>query len=383
MRFIHLADLHLGKSLLEAPLLEEQETFLQWVLELAGREKAQALILAGDIYDRAVPPAGAVEVLNRFLEGANRAGIPVLAVSGNHDSPERLDFLSGVLAAQGIHLAGVYNGQVPKVVLQDADGPVNFYLLPFLKPVFVRQALGGDAATTDEAVRQALAGLPENPQERNVLVAHQFVCAGAQQPETCESETLSVGGSDQVDAAAFQGFDYVALGHLHRGQRVGADTVRYAGSPLKYSLSEVHHQKSVPLVEMGPKGGTTVRLLPIKPRRDLRRIQGDLEALLTAGREDTQGREDYIWAVITGEPGLDPAQRLRLLYPHLLRVEVVPPEAVLPEETGEQETAVREDAAALFGDFFAGMTGHPLSDAQRQVVQAVADRVRQRDEEDV
>lgn len=379
MKLIHLADLHLGKSLLEAPLLDEQAAFLHWVLETAKQEQADAVVIAGDIYDRAVPPASAVEALNRFLEEANRQGIPVLAISGNHDSPERLDFLSGVLSAQGIHIAGIYSGQVPKVVLRDEKGPVNFYLLPFLRPVFVRQALDCPAETTDEAVRLALQGLPENPGERNVLVAHQFVCAGGQQPETCESETLSVGGSDQVDASAFQGFDYVALGHLHRGQRVGSETVRYAGSPLKYSLSEVNHQKSVPLVTLGDKGEVDIRLLRVTPRRDLRRIQGDLEALMDAGREETEGREDYIWAVLTGEPGLDPAERLRLLYPNLLHVETVPTETAQPQDEGELEAAdVQRDTAALFGDFFAAMTGHSLSDDQRGIVQETAERLRDR-----
>lgn len=384
MKFIHLADLHLGKSLLEAPLLEEQESFLQWVLETAREEQADAIVMAGDVYDRTVPPAGAVEVLNRFLEQANRAEIPVLAVSGNHDSPERLDFLSGVLTAQGIHIAGVYGGRVPKVVLRDEEGPVNFYLLPFLKPVFVRQALDCPAATTDEAVRAALEGLPENPEERNVLVAHQFVCAGGQPPETCESETLSVGGSDQVDASAFQGFDYVALGHLHRGQRMGADTVRYAGSPLKYSLSEVNHRKSVPLITLGPKGQVDIRLLPVTPRRDLRRIQGELETLLVAGREDAEGREDYIWAVLTGETGLDPAERLRLIYPHLLHVEVAPPPGTAEGDDAdmdmELDPAARGDVVSLFQDFFTAMTGHSLSDEQHQVVQDVADKLREREE---
>ena len=379
MKLIHLADLHLGKSLLEAPLLEEQADFLQWVLETAIQEQADAIVIAGDIYDRAVPPAGAVEVLNRFLEEANRIKLPVLAISGNHDSPERLDFLSGVLAAQGIHIAGIYSAQAPKVVLRDEKGPVNFYLLPFLKPVFVRQELDCPVETTDEAVRLALQGLPENPGERNVLVAHQFVCAGGQQPETCESETLSVGGSDQVDASAFQGFDYVALGHLHRGQRVGSETVRYAGSPLKYSLSEVNHQKSVPLVTLGEKGDVDIRLLPVTPRRDLRRIQGDLEALMDAGREEAEGREDYIWAVLTGEPGLDPAERLRLLYPNLLHVETAPTETAQPQDEGEMEAAdIQRDTAALFGDFFAAMTGHPLTDDQCGIVQETMERLRDR-----
>ena len=378
MKFIHMADLHLGKCLLETPLLEEQKAFLQELLALAVREAADALILAGDIYDRSVPPADAVEALNAFLESAHRAGLPILAVSGNHDSPERLNFLSGVLADQGVHIAGLYRGTVPRVTLRDQWGPVHVYLLPFLKPAFVRQALGGEIPDTDTAVRAALSGLPENPQERNVLVAHQFVCAAGAAPETCDSETLSVGGSDQVDVSAFDGFDYVALGHLHRAQRMGRDTVRYAGSPLKYSLSEAAHAKSVTLVTLSEKGQVDIRLLPVTPLRDLRRIRGELEELLTAGRGETAGRDDYIWAVLTGDPGLDPAERLRLVYPRLLHVELAPPEGESREESSLPD-GPRKDESALFHEFFQSVCGRPLTPEQSALVEDVVARLRERE----
>ena len=280
MKLIHLGDLHLGKCVLEEPMLEEQRRFLEQVARTAADRQADAVVIAGDLYDRAVPPAEAVEVLDAFFSSLHDAGIPVLAVPGNHDSPERLGFASRILAGQSLHIAGTYNGAVSRVVLEDEYGPVHFHLLPFLRPATVRARLGGDPGSTDEAVRAALAGLPGEPGARNVLVAHQFVTAGGRLPETCESETPSVGGSDQVDASAFDGFDYVALGHLHRAQPVGRETVRYAGSPLKYSLSEVLHPKSYPLVTLGEKGQVAVELLPICPRRDLRRIRGTLEDLL-------------------------------------------------------------------------------------------------------
>ena len=254
MKLLHLADLHLGKSVLEAPMLEEQKSLLQNVVHIAIEQSVDVVLISGDIYDRSVPPADAVEVLDAFLHTLHTAGKLVLAIAGNHDSPERLEFGSRIFAEQGIHIAGIYSGHVPLVKLEDSIGVVNLYLLPFVKPVNVRETLGVDVSNTDEAVCAALSSLPLCPDERNVLVAHQFVCAGEQAPETCDSETLSVGGSDQVNVSAFDGFDYVALGHLHRAQRIGRDTVRYAGSPLKYSLSEVTHVKSVSVVTLGKKG---------------------------------------------------------------------------------------------------------------------------------
>lgn len=370
MKFLHLADLHLGKSLLETSLLDDQRQFLEYVLSAASEEDVDAIVIAGDIYDRSVPPANAVELLNNFLQTAHENGITVFAISGNHDSPERLDFLSNVLAAQNIHIAGLYTGRLSPITLKDTYGEVDFYLLPFLKPIFVRQALSCDAETTEDAVRIALQDLPLHPNRRNVLISHQFVCAGAEQPETCDSELVSVGGSDQVDCGVFDGFDYVALGHLHRPQRMGRDTVRYAGSPLKYSLSEVNHIKSLPLVTLGEKGQTDIRLLPIAPARNLRKIRGELEALLAAGRLETaaSGQEDYIWAQLVGEPGLDPAERLRLLYPNLIHVETIT--ATFTDE-GEDSTLPAlqsRSPKALFSDFFHSTAGKDLSIPQQKLV---------------
>lgn len=365
MRLIHLGDLHLGKFVLEASMLEEQRAFLRYLADYAAANAVDAVILAGDVYDRSVPPAEAVQALDEFWCALHRSGIPVLAVPGNHDSPERLAFGSRLFASEGIHMAGPYDGALPVVELRDAYGPVRVYLLPFLKPVMVRAALGADVATTNEAVRAALAVSPPDPACRNILVAHQFVCAGERTPVVCDSEAPSVGGSEPVDASAFDAFDYVALGHLHRAQKMGRETVRYAGSPLRYSLSEAAHVKSFPVVTLGEKGRVDVELVPIVPRRQLRRIQGELTALLQAGREDPDGREDYIWAVLE-QDALNPAERLRAVYPHLLHVETARP-AVPDEETGEAEVAPKS-VGELFAAFYADMTGRPLTEEQQAVV---------------
>lgn len=373
MRLLHLGDLHLGKMVLETPMLEDQRDFLQQTAAYAAENAIDAVLLAGDIYDRSVPAAAAVEVLDDFLHALHEAGIPVLAVSGNHDSPERLAFGSRLFARQGVYVAGLYNGTVSRVDFTDAYGRVAIHLLPFLRPVFVREALGAACASTDEAVRIALAEARLEPETRHVLVAHQFVCAGGLEPETCDSETLSVGGSDAVDAAAFDGFDYVALGHLHRAQRVGRDTVRYAGSPLCYSLSEIGRPKSFPVVTLAEKGTVEVELIPIVPRRSFRRIEGTLSELISAGQADAEGRDDYIWAVLPAEER-HPAQRLRAVYPHLLHIEVA---ASFPEETDSPLPAFAENPSPeeLFGAFYTHMTGHPLDGEQRAVLQETLRRI--------
>lgn len=383
MRLLHLADLHLGKSLLEAPLLEDQRYILHQITALAVENRVDAVLIAGDVYDRSIPPAEAVELLDEFLNDLSGQGIAVLAVSGNHDSPERLDFGSRLFAGRGVHIAGRYDGAVRRVTLEDEYGPVHMYLLPFLRPAVVNARLGCAAANTDEAVRAALAGLPEQPEERSLLIAHQFVCAGGRDPELCESDTVSVGGSDRVDVSCFDGFDYVALGHLHRAQRIGRDTVRYAGSPLKYSLSETRHVKSVPLVTLGRKGEAAAELLPLVPRRELRKLRGRLDELLAAGRENggSPENDDYIHAVLTDEAALDPAERLRTVYRNLLHVELQPPERTAGDEAAANPLAHKSEAE-LFGEFFAQVNGVPLSDNQQALLDDVIRTVRGESEAD-
>lgn len=379
MRLLHLADLHLGKCVLEAPMLEDQRYILRQILSLAQEHAVDGVLLAGDVYDRSIPPAEAVELLDDFLCGLSERGIPVLAVTGNHDSPERLEFGSRLFAGRGVYIAGRYDGTVRQVTLADEYGPVHIYLLPFLRPAVVNARLGCSAANTDEAVRAALEGLPLCPAERNLLVAHQFVSAGGECPSLCESDTISVGGSDNVDVSCFDGFDYVALGHLHRAQRMGRDTVRYAGSPLKYSLSEARHVKSVPLLTLGPKGEAAVELLPLTPRRELRKIRGRLDELIAAARESGgEANQDYIHAVLTDEAALDPAERLRTVYPNLLHVELAPPEQA-PLDQAEADPMAHKSEEEMFEEFYRRVTGAPLSDEQRAALRPVIEKARESD----
>ena len=254
MKFIHLSDLHLGKRVNDFSMIEDQAFILERILGIIEAEKPQAVLIAGDVYDKPVPPAEAVRLFDDFLNRLSGTGAEIFIISGNHDSAERLSFGSRIMDRQGIHFAGGYDGSTRCFSLCDEYGKVNFYMLPFIKPVHVRQAFTEDEkaaeiVTFTDALSFAIEKMGVNKEERNVLMAHQF-CTGA---ERSGSEDISVGGLDTVDSSVFEAFDYTALGHLHGPQHVGSENIRYCGSPLKYSFSEVNQVKSVTVVELGEK----------------------------------------------------------------------------------------------------------------------------------
>ena len=270
MKFVHLSDLHIGKRVNEFSMLEDQKYILEQILSLVRDEQADGVFLAGDLYDKAVPPAEAVRVLDEFLTRLAGMGVPVFAVSGNHDSAERVAFGARLLSGRGVYLSPVYDGHVERVCLTDDYGEVRVYLLPFVRPAVVRHVFEEEEiGSYQDAVRAAVEHMEVEPSVRNVLVAHQFVTGAAR----CESEEILVGGLDNVDASVFDDFDYVALGHIHSPQHVGRETVRYCGTPLKYSFSEAEQEKSVTVVELREKGRSEIRKIPLKPLRDMRRIR--------------------------------------------------------------------------------------------------------------
>ncbi|ADU27031.1 exonuclease SbcCD subunit D [Ethanoligenens harbinense] len=366
MRFLHTADLHLGKRVGEFSLIEDQTYLLNQILEIADHEQPDGVLLAGDIYDKSVPSGEAVEVFDAFLTALAERGLPVFLISGNHDSPERLGFGSRIFREKQVHIAGVFGGAPQKITLTDAYGPVHVFLLPFLKPASAAPFFPDDPPESyTDAVRAALAACAPDPSARNVLVAHQFVTAGSTEPARCDSETISVGGLDNVDASVFDAFDYVALGHLHGPQRIGRDSVRYAGSPLKYSFSEARQHKSVTLVELAEKGNVSFRLLPLSPLRDMREICGPLAELLRAGAPT----QDYIHATLTDrEDVYDAAARLRQVYPNLMRLDfehdALPN---TPSKTAASDVA-RKSPFTLFAEFFESQNGAPLSEAERALL---------------
>ena len=320
MKFIHLSDLHLGKRLNEYSLLEDQEFILKRILAIADEETPDGVIIAGDVYDKTVPPAEAVSLFDSFLVNLAKRSIKVFIISGNHDSAERLAFASKLIGQSGVHLSPVYDGTVEKFTLSDAYGKVNVLLLPFIKPAHVRAFYPDEEiASYTDAVRIALKQAPIDTRERNVLITHQFITNS----KRSESEDISVGGTDNVDASVLYDFDYVALGHLHAPQNCNSQKIRYCGTPLKYSFSESKDEKSVTVVNLEEKGSLSVRTVPLIPLRDLAELKGSYEELMRKSfYENTSLREDYVHITLTDEEDVpDAIGKLRTVYKNLMKLD--------------------------------------------------------------
>ena len=290
MKLINLSDLHIGKRVNEFSMINDQKYILEQILNIIANEEINAVIVSGDVYDKSIPAVEAVTVFDDFLTELAAKDIPTLIISGNHDSPERIAFGAGLMAPSGVHLSPVYNGRVEPVTLSDAYGEVRFYLLPFIKPANVRRFYP-DAVIESytDALRCAVEHMNIEPSTRNVLVTHQFVTGGVRS----ESEDITVGGTDNVDAAVFDGFDYVALGHLHGAQSIVRETLRYSGTPLKYSFSEKDQEKSITVVEMGEKGSVSISTLPLTPQRDMREVRGTYDELTLRGNYAGTNTDDF------------------------------------------------------------------------------------------
>ena len=328
MKFLHLSDLHIGKMVNGFPLIDDQRFILEQICELAKSNHVDAVVLAGDIYDKSAPSSEAVALFDDFLTSIAGACISCFAVPGNHDSAERVAYASSLLARQGIYIAPVFDGALSHFELQDEFGACEFWLMPFLRPTDVKphfpdqaERIGRDYT---EAIKVVLGSCPIDPGKRNVLVAHQFVTSGSQSPERSDSE-LVLGGIDNVDASVFEDFDYVALGHIHRPQRIGAEHIRYAGSPLKYSFSEIRYPKSAALVTITEKHHVQTKLIPLEPMRDMREVKGPLESLISCAPHNHEA-QDYIHAILTDEhPPIDALSRLRSAYPNLMGIDFITP----------------------------------------------------------
>ena len=376
MKIFHLSDLHLGRRMYEFSLMEDQTYILDEILRLTDKESPDAVLLAGDIYDRAVPSAEAVELFDRFLCALAERRVPVLAISGNHDSPERIAFGAHLMAPSGVFLSPVYGGTVEPVTLSDAFGEVRFYLLPFVKPSNVRRFYSdaGIESYTD-AVRCAVEHMEVDTSVRNVLITHQFVTGAVRS----ESEDITVGGTDNVDAAVFDAFDYTALGHLHSAQKIGRETLRYSGTPLQYSFSE-RGQKSVTVVELREKGNVTVSALPLAPLRALREIRGSYSELTLRENYAGSNTGDYIHAVLTDENDVPNAlARLRSIYPNLMRLDYdnlrTRSSAVLLAEERQEKLTDTE----LFAELFEKQNGQKMTAEQSAYAEAVFTRLREED----
>lgn len=380
MKLMHLSDLHLGKRLNEFSLLEDQSFILQQFVELVRSEQPDCVLLAGDIYDKPVPPAEAVTLFDDFLNKLAQL-TTVCVTSGNHDSAERLAFGAQLMREGGVHFCGLYTGEPQCVTLQDAYGSVHIYLLPFLKPAHVRHCLTPEEAeqvtTYHEALRCAVERLHINAAERNVLVAHQFV-TGAQ---TAGSEAVNVGGVDNIGAEVFAAFDYTALGHIHKAQNVGSERVRYSGTPLKYSFAEWQQEKSVTLVELGEKGSVSVTALPLAPLRDLRKLRGSYEELMSKDLYDELPNDsdgllrDFYHLTLTDEEDVpDAVQKLRSVYKNLLQLEYDNKRTRTDNAIEGAERVVEKSPLELMEEFYQMQNNQALSEKQRAYLQSLLEK---------
>lgn len=378
MKLIHLSDLHLGKRVNEFSMLEDQQYILTEILQIINQEKPDGVMIAGDVYDKSVPSAEAVALLDDFLVRLAKRDLQVFLISGNHDSPERMAFGGRLMAQSGVHLAPVYDGKVSPITLTDEYGPVNLYLLPFLKPAHVRRCFPErEILTYTDALAAAIEAMGVDTAQRNVLVTHQFVTGAAR----CDSEEISVGGTDNVDVSVFEPFDYVALGHIHGPQQVGRETVRYCGTPLKYSFSEAKHQKSVTVVELGEKGAVSVRTVPLTPMRDLAELRGTYEELTFRGFYDgTSYSRDYVHITLTDEEDIpDAVSKLRIIYPNLMKLDYDNKRTragIVLEGAEDQQRSPLE----LLEEFYEKQNGQPMGEEQRAFAKSLMERIWEEDE---
>ena len=363
MKLIHLSDLHIGKRVLEQSMIEEQEHILLKILQIVDDEQAEAVLIAGDVYDKSVPSAEAVTLFDDFLCRLAKRNVPVLIISGNHDSPERLAFAGRLLELSGIHISPVYDGQLTPVTLSDEHGEVDFWLLPFIKPAHVKRYYPDEGIESyTDAVRVAIEKMGMNPGKRNVLLTHQFVTGAA----TCESEEISVGGSDNVDADLFDGFDYVALGHIHCPQNIGTNRIRYCGTPLKYSFSEAGHYKSVTIVELGEKGNLHLRTLPLTPKHDLRELKGSFQELTDKAFYEDTATDDYLHILLTDEEDVPEAMgKLRIIYPNLLKLSYDNTRTRTNQIIDGAQEVQRKSPLTLFEELYELQNNQPMSQEQR------------------
>lgn len=374
MKLIHLSDLHLGKRVNGFSMLEDQCYILQEILRIIDREAPDGVLIAGDVYDKSVPPAEAVALLDEFLVELSRRQLQVYLISGNHDSPERLAFGGRLMSQSGVHVAPVYDGRIVSFTQQDQYGSAEIFLLPFLKPAHVRRFFPDDPIDSyTDALRTVLSHAAVPTDKRTVLVTHQFVTGASR----CDSEDISVGGSDNVDAAVFAPFDYVALGHIHNPQSAGAPHIRYCGTPLKYSFSEAAHEKSVTVVELRQKGEANIRTVPLKPLRDMAELRGTYESLTFRGfYEGTTYPQDYLHITLTDEEDIpDAVSKLRVIYPNLMQLSYDNARTRAGVLAAPTEQTTQKTPLELTEAFYEGQNGQPMNDAQREFLRGLMERI--------
>lgn len=377
MKLFHLSDLHIGKRVNEFSMIEDQKYILKRILDLAEEEKPDGIILAGDIYDKQIPSAEAVQVFDEFITRLAGRAIPVFIISGNHDSAERLAFGGRLLNSRGIYLSPVYDGSVTKIPLKDQYGTVWIHLLPFIRPSTVRHVFENEADLVTDvqtAAETVIRHMEIDLKDRNILVAHQFVTGASR----CESEDVQVGGLDNIDAAVFTPFDYTALGHIHSPQNVGTDRVRYCGTPLKYSFSEVDQEKSITVVELEKKGTVRTSLLPLKSLRDMRKLRGTYLELTDRSFYRDMNREDYIQVTLTDEDDVpDGLQKLRVIYPNIMQLLYDNQRTKTTQEVDAAQAVEKKTEMELFYEFYELQNNQPMTKQQKDFAEQLIREIKE------
>ena len=374
MRFIHISDLHLGKRVNEFSMLEDQSFILTRIINIIDEKKADAVIIAGDVYDKAIPSAEAVELFDDFLVRLAKRGLKVFVISGNHDSAERIAFGGRIMDKGGIYMSPVYSGKVEPVVLSDEYGEINIYMLTFLKPANVRRYHPeSEIASYTDAVKAAVDAMAIDRDERNILVTHQFVTGAVR----TESEEVSVGGSDNVDACVFADFDYVALGHIHRSQKCMSEYIRYSGTPLKYSFSEAKDQKTVTLLDIGKKGELSLDFAPLSPLRDMAELKGTYEELtLKSFWENTSYTQDYIHITLTDEEDVpDALSKLRVIYKNIMKLDYDNKRTRTANEINGADSISEKTPFEHFSIFYELQNGQAMSEEQQAFVKGIIEQL--------
>lgn len=373
MKLLHLADLHIGKRVNEFSMIEDQRYILTKILNIIDEEKPDAILIAGDVYDKSVPSSEAVEVLDKFINDIASRKIETFIISGNHDGAERLAFASKLIDTTGIHISPAYNGKVEARSLNDEYGSVNFYMLPFIKPINVKQIFNlEENISYSDAVKIAIEKMNIDKSQRNVLLSHQFVTGAS----VCDSEDLSVGGTDGVSASVYEDFDYVALGHIHGPQKVSRDIIRYSGTPLKYSFSEVNHKKSVTIVNIEEKGNVTVSTIPLDAKRDLVELKGKYDELMDKSFYDKKNLDDYYHITLTDENDVvDAVFKLGKIYKNIMKLDY---DNARTQSIGKL-TAVNDvehkQPIELIDDFYKNQNGLDMDENQLSYINSIIEKI--------
>lgn len=373
MKLLHLSDLHFGKRINNISLLSDQSYMNQQIFQIAQKEKIQAVIIAGDIFDKQIPSAGAVQLFNDFLNLTKELELPVFIISGNHDSAERLSFGSNIFSHSNIYISPVYNGEIKPITLTDEYGKINFYMLPFLKPANVKPFFPDEEINSyTQAIQITLKNLPLNKDERNILIAHQFVTGAL----LSDSEEINVGGLDNIDAHVFGNFDYVALGHIHMPQTILRKTIRYCGSLLKYSFSEAGHQKSVTIIDITAKDRINITEYPVKPLHDMRKIRGTYAELTDRRNYIQTNINDYICATLTDEEDIpDAINRLRSIYPNILQLDYDNTRTRSNQTIEITNINSTKTPLELFNDFYQLQNNQPLNEIQTRIMRNLIETI--------